>query len=215
MTPSTAQSVFEGFTPSDFDVFTIPGLEQRMEALIASVRPKLHVLGERLAPALSALCGEEMFAHVAKHARRTVNPPDDTWVAFAANKRGYKAHPHFQIGMFSSHLFIQFAIIYESTSKSAFADKALKHLDEIESQIPDSYLWSGDHTVPGGTPHGTMGRTSLTALLDRLRTVKASEILCGIHIDRSDSLLKDGEALITQAEATFETLMPLYRMARS
>ena len=37
--------------------------------------------------------------HVAKHARRSVNPPIDTWVAFAPNKRGYKMLPHFQIGL--------------------------------------------------------------------------------------------------------------------
>ncbi|AJY76413.1 YktB family protein [Paenibacillus beijingensis] len=214
MTQIVTHSIFEGFAPSDFDVFTIPGLEPRMDALISSVRPKLNQLGERLAPALSVLCGEEMFAHVAKHARRTVNPPDDTWVAFAPNKRGYKAHPHFQIGLFSTHLFIQFAIIYESTSKSAFADEALGHLESIIAQIPAGYVWSGDHTVPGGTAHGSLGRDALAALLSRLRSVKASEILCGIHIDRSNPLLLDGEALIARAEETFETLLPLYRMAR-
>src|SRR4029453_11001355 len=38
-------------------------------------------------------------AHVAKHMRRTVNPPDDTWVAFAADKRGYKKHCHFKVAV--------------------------------------------------------------------------------------------------------------------
>ncbi len=54
-------ALFAGFTQEDFDVFTIPGLEPRMEALIGLVRPKLNLLGERLSPALSVLCGEEMF----------------------------------------------------------------------------------------------------------------------------------------------------------
>ena len=31
--------------------------------------------------------------------RRTVNPPDDTWVAFAADKRGYKKHCHFKVAV--------------------------------------------------------------------------------------------------------------------
>ena len=72
-----------GFTDQDFDVFSVPGLEARMEVLIERVRPKLEALGAELSPYVSALAGEEMFVHVAKHARRTVNPPIDTWVAWA------------------------------------------------------------------------------------------------------------------------------------
>ncbi|MDQ0168823.1 uncharacterized protein YktB (UPF0637 family) [Paenibacillus tundrae] len=72
---------FSGFNNRDFDVFQVPGLEPRMEMLIERVRPKLEALGAELAPYLTELCGEEMFVHVAKHARRTVNPPIDTWVA--------------------------------------------------------------------------------------------------------------------------------------
>ncbi len=31
-----------------------------------------------------------MFPHVAKHARRSVNPPADSWVAFANSKEAIK-----------------------------------------------------------------------------------------------------------------------------
>lgn len=86
MSGSTEAKIEVIFQDVDFDVFTIPGLEARMDALIKTARPKLNELGERLAPALSQLTGEEMYAHVAKHARRSVNPPNDTWVAWAANK---------------------------------------------------------------------------------------------------------------------------------
>ncbi|GIQ61451.1 DUF1054 domain-containing protein [Paenibacillus cisolokensis] len=207
---------FDGFAAADFDVFAIPGLEARMSALIERVRPKLTLLGERLAPALSAMCGEEMFPHVAKHARRTVHPPNDTWVAFSANKRGYKALPHFQIGLFESHLFIQFAVIYEAPDKAAFARRALASLADIARAIPDHYVWSGDHTVAQSTPHGEMKNDGgLARLFERLASVKAAEVLCGIEIRRGDERLRDGEALIGLAEQTFETLLPLYRMARS
>jgi len=215
ITIPSAAAPFAGFDAEDFDVFAIPGLEARMAALIERVRPKLHALGDRLAPSLTLLCGEEMFPHVAKHARRTVNPPQDTWVAFANNKRGYKAHPHFQIGMWQSHLFIQFAVIYESPNKSVFAGHALKALDEIRSIVPPHYVWSGDHMNPAATRHDALQPDELETLFRRLASVKASEVLCGIHIDRCDALLSDGEALLARAERTFETLMPLYRMAYS
>ncbi|CAH1210120.1 hypothetical protein PAECIP111893_03144 [Paenibacillus plantiphilus] len=212
MTQQTTQ-LFSGFTAHDFDVFEVPGLEARMSVLIERIRPKLEWLGERLTPFLSELCGETMYPHVAKHARRTVNPPVDTWIAYAANKRGYKAHPHFQIGMFGSHLFVQFAIIYESNNKSVFAEHALRQLNELDQHIPSHYVWSGDHMVPGGDTQAQLGHEGLRKLLERLRTVKASEALCGIIIDRNDPLLLDGEAFIAKAEETFTTLLPLYRMA--
>lgn len=81
-------------TESDFKVFAIEGFAERMEALKTSLRPKLEKLAARLAPKLSEVTGHEMFVHTAKHARRTVNPPPETWSAFAFRARGYKAVPH-------------------------------------------------------------------------------------------------------------------------
>ncbi|MBM7564340.1 YktB family protein [Paenibacillus sacheonensis] len=207
------KGTFEGFTPDDFDVFAIPGLEPRMDALIARIRPKLHELGDRLTPFLTELCGEPMFPHVAKHARRTINPPNDTWIAFAPGKRGYKMFPHFQIGLFGSHLFIQFAIIYESDNKTVFAEHALRQLGDIEGHIPAHYVWSGNHMVPGGDTQEELGRDGLAKLFERLRTVKASEALCGIVIDREDPILRNGEAFLAKVKETFRTVLPLYKMS--
>lgn len=204
---------FLGFSSADFDVFDVPGLEARMSVLIERIRPKLNELGTLLAPVLTELCGEPMHAHVAKHARRKVNPPNDTWVAFAPNKRGYKAHPHFQIGLFGSHLFVQFAIIYESDKKSVFAEHASQQIDEIIKHIPSHYVWSGDHMIPVGDKQGDLGHDGLIKLLERLRTVKASEALCGIMIDRNDPLLLNGQAFIDKVIETFRTVLPLYRMS--
>jgi len=209
----TATESFPGFTDRDFEVFEIEGLEPRMEALIERVRPKFNQLGERMAPFLGKTCGEEMYTHVAKHARRTVNAPNDSWVAFARNKKGYKAHPHFQIGLWSTHAFVQFAIIYECPDKMRFAERALAELDSIRKSIPASFVWSKDHMVPEGLKHGGLSDDELAGLFERLKTVKAAELTCGIHIRRGDPLLADAEAFQKRAEKTFRTLMPLYRMA--
>ncbi|TVY00639.1 YktB family protein [Cohnella terricola] len=207
------KTAFKGFDDRDFQVFEIDGLEARMEALIERVRPKFHALGEHLTPFLGEMCGEEMFTHVAKHARRTVNPPNDSWVAFANNKRGYKAYPHFQIGLWSTHVFVQFAIIYECPNKNTFAERALGELDSVRRAVPADYIWSKDHMVPTGLIHGELSDGELIELFDRLKTVKAAELTCGIHIRRGDPLLADGDAFVKRAEETFRTLLPLYRMA--
>jgi len=79
---------FPGFTASDFKVFDIAGFKPRMDAIRSRIRPKLEAAGRDLLADVARVGGAPAFAHVAKHARRTVNPPGDTWVAFAGDKRG-------------------------------------------------------------------------------------------------------------------------------
>jgi len=206
---------FSGFNSSDFDVFQVPGLEPRMEMLIERVRPKLEELGTELTPYLTDLCGEEMFVHVAKHARRTVNPPKDTWVAWASSKRGYKALPHFEVGMFDTHVFVIFAIIYESPNKAVFAEGLKRQLDEVRSNLPGQYYWSMDHMAPHGTLQKDMQDEDYDKIITKLKTVKKAEVMCGLRIDRDDPLAADGDKFLETVRSTFKTLLPLYKMSLS
>ncbi|BAB06356.1 YktB family protein [Halalkalibacterium halodurans] len=203
-----------GFVQADFDVFTIDGLEPRMEKIKNQIRPKLEAFGTELAPTLSSLTGDEMFVHTAKHARRTVNPPNDTWAAFANSKRGYKKLPHFQVGLWESHLFVWFAIIYESPVKGAFAEELLKAPTAIRENIPDSFKWSVDHTKPDTVSESELSDDAFTKMVERLRDVKKAELLCGITLDRKDPLVQDGDKLLHTIEDTFKTLVPLYQLAQ-
>ncbi|MFD2679877.1 YktB family protein [Bacillus seohaeanensis] len=204
---------FTGFTSNDFKIFTIDGLENRMEAIISDIRPKLEALGEHFSVSLSALTGEEMFPHVAKHARRSVNPPNDTWVAFANNKRGYKKHPHFQIGLWETHLFVWFAVIYEAPIKSEYGQELEKKEQEIRKIIPSSFVWSGDHTKPDAKAFSSMSDEEFHSLVKRLQSVKKAEILCGIHLDQDEVVNMSGSELIQKIESTFKTLLPLYKLS--
>lgn len=203
---------FNGFTQEDFQVFTINGLEDRMTAIQEQIRPKLDYLGDHFAPTLSASTGMEMFYHVAKHARRSVNPPDDTWVAFANNKRGYKQHPHFQIGLWETHVFIWFAMIYEAPNKVEFGKKVEENADKIRSMIPGHFVWSGDHTKPDATPFSSMSQDEFIALSERVQKVKKAELLCGLHLDRDTVVRLNGDEFIQEVNIAFETLLPLYKM---
>ena len=154
----------------------------------------------------------EMFPHVAKHARRTVNPPDDTWVAWSDNKRGYKSQPHFQVGLWSTHLFIQFGLIYECKNKATFAYHMRKDLDHVFSTVPASFYWSQDHTRPEATPHHEMNPELMMQWLKRLETVKKAELLCGFMLDRQNPIVHNGAQLAVTIEQTIRTLFPLYRL---
>ncbi|MFC7372021.1 YktB family protein [Fictibacillus iocasae] len=204
--------MFKGFNNRDFDVFKIDGLQERMEKLIERIRPKLEDLGKEYAGELSALSGTEMHYHVAKHARRTVNPPKDTWVAFAPNKRGYKMLPHFQIGLFESHVFIWYAVIYEAPMKVEISKKMLKNVMSIKQQIPDTFVWSPDHMKPEAVSHKELKDNGLEDLISRLGTVKKAELLCGVHVAREKATSMTAEEWHSLLSSTFRQLMPLYEM---
>jgi uncharacterized protein YktB (UPF0637 family) len=206
---------FKGFSDDDFDVFSIDGLESRMTALIENIRPKLEMLGQFYAPTLTTLTGDEMFAHVAKHARRTKNPPIDTWVAFANNPRGYKMLPHFEIGLWGTHLFIWFAVIYESPKRNVIGQNFAKQIDQIYSSIPSDYVWSTDHTNPNTTPHSQLSKAELLTKFLNLQTIKKAEILCGIRINREDAVEMEPSLLLKQINEVFQKLLPMYRLSTS
>lgn len=205
---------FDGFTAEDFSVFQIEGLDPRMEAIISKVRPKLEALGNHFAEELSIQTGEEIFAHVAKHARRSVNPPDDTWVAFAPSKRGYKMLPHFQIGLWETHVFIWFAVIYEAPVKEAFGKQLKKSGRKLIKDIPDSFVWSEDHTKPSAKEQSSLKKADFDRMFSRLEEIKKAEILCGVHLAKEEAVNMSGEEMVQVISESFSKLMPLYKLAQ-
>ncbi|MFD1172057.1 YktB family protein [Oceanobacillus picturae] len=199
---------FQGFTSEDFNTFNIEGLEKRMAAIQDRIQPKFQEVGSLLTDYLAAEIQNEMFLHIAKHARRTVNPPHDTWLAIADNKRGYKKHPHFQIGLFDDNLFIWLALIYELDHKQQIAQAFTDHYEELKA-LPDDFVVSLDHMKKQSIP--------LQALeikdVHRFRDVKKAEFLIGRHLSPTDSRVTNGDAFINTAKETFKSLLPFYQLA--
>lgn len=201
---------FNGFTQNEFDTFTIDGLEPRMKAIQERIQPKFRAIGQPLTDDLSSTLGNEMFLHIAKHLRRSVNPPKDTWLAIAASKRGYKQHPHFQIGLYDDHVFIWLAFIYELPNKTNIANSFLKNLKTIKSTVPNDFVVSLDHMKKDAI---SMKEIDLKKALERFRDVKKSEFLIGRHFRSNDPILSDGDEFFKVVRDTFETLMPLYKLS--
>lgn len=201
---------FKGFIKKDFQTFNINGLDERMEAIRERIQPKFQAIGETLIDDLSTTLENDMYVHIAQHARRTVNPPKDTWMAFCHNKRGYKQHPHFQIGLFDDHVFVWLAYIYELPNKKEIAGSFLDHISEIEKTIPKNYVISLDHTKKDGT---SIKELNLEKSLERFQNVKKAEFLVGRHFSPNEQLLKDGKAFLSEVKNTFETLSPIYKLS--
>ncbi|QTD42452.1 YktB family protein [Sporosarcina sp. Te-1] len=197
------------WTPDDFNVFTIEGLEHRMTALQTRIQPKFSELGQYFASHLSSYGKGEFFPHVAKHARRTVNPPKDSWVAFAPVKRGYKALPHFQIGLWNTHLFIILAVIYENPDKKGITERLQANMNVLTS-LPPTYIVSGDHMKPEAQTIKEAGEAGIEGLLERLQSVKKAEFIVGRHVPRDEAVTLSKEAFMELAQQTMDALLPVY-----
>lgn len=200
---------FTGFEAQDFNTFHVDGLENRMTAIQERIQPKFKTLGDILADDISASVGSEMFVHIARHARRTVNPPNDTWMAFAGNKRGYKKHPHFQIGLWDDHVFIWLAFIYELPNKVQIANNFIQNKDAITA-LPKDFVISLDHMQKNAEALHTI---DLDKALQRFHDVKKAEFLIGKQLKPSDPIVQNGDNFVAFAKDTFEKLVPLYRLA--
>lgn len=204
---------FTGFAQHDFDTFAIEGLDGRMEAIRERIQPKFKALGDSLAQDLSVLSGTEMFLHIAKHLRRKVNPPVDTWLAICPNKRGYKQVPHFQVGLFDDRVFIWLALIYELPNKSNIATTYMKEIDRLQKEIPSDFVLSFDHMKKDVTSLADLDRGGWNDALIRFRDVKKAELLIGRNLSFKDPVLEKPTELELLIKQTFEKLIPLYKMA--
>lgn len=197
------------FTSKDFKVFNVEGLEPRMEALISTTRPKLEALGEYFSAYLSQQTDETFYPHVAKHLRRKTNPPNDTWVAYSTNKRGYKMLPHFQIGLFDDHAFVLFGIIYESPEKERMAAKWQQQINDILA-LDSDFIIKGDHMKKNYELIDALDAEALKQYIERLVNVKKGELLFGKVFLPNDDALKSDKKFLGAVEETFFKLLPLY-----
>lgn len=197
------------FKPKDFKTFSIPGLDARMSALDDNIRPQLHELGDYFSQFLETATGETFYPHVAKHARRVVNPPKDTWVAFATNKRGYKMQPHFQIGLFEGQLFVMYGVMHEAKDKAQQVKVFEDQFDQLKN-LPADYSVSLDHMSQEKTLIKDMDDSSLQKAIDRVKNVKKGEFFVARTLQPGADELKNDKSFISFLEDTFTQLLKFY-----
>lgn len=198
------------FKANDFKAFTVDGLDNRMEALNKHVRPQLHELGEYFSQYLEATTGEVFYPHVAKHARRSVNPPKDTWVAFAINNRGYKMLPHFQIGLFENQLFVMYGVMHEAKDKAQRV-KVFEEQFQTLKNLPSDYSLSLDHMSQEKTYIANMSDDDIQSAIDRVKKVKKGELFVARTLAPNANELKTDKAFLNFLEETFAQLLKFYK----
>jgi uncharacterized protein YktB (UPF0637 family) len=199
-----------------FQVFEIPDFEGRMTALRAQVSPWLAQVGTALAPSLAELAGGPIYPHVALHARRTVNPPEDTWVAFGPRARGYKAERHFKVAVSGGALRFLFEIGPEYEGKAAWAKRWRSTAPSLRPRLASSptLAWfEHEHQEAPASLLTELSAADFVALADRLEKKRDGQLVLGVAIPRREALRLDGKLLAAEAGRVFGALAHGYRLA--
>ena len=205
---TNVENKFLGFTEADFAVFELEEFAERMPSLRAHIKPKLVQLGEILPEALSQIVGETLYPHVAQHLRRTVNPPVETWVAFARTKRAYKPSVHLRVGISRERVRVTVFVEDYADEKLLFAAHLRRH-----AQTLAEHACLYPQIVGYETPNEILTEANLIRFADRMERVKGQHAIFGIGLTRAETI-EAGANLPEKIVAFARILLPFYRVER-
>jgi uncharacterized protein YktB (UPF0637 family) len=203
------------FCAADFRVFDQPGFRARMSAIRARLRPKLEAVGHSLTPAVSRATGGEAFPHVAKHARRTVNPPGDTWVAFGPDARGYKKHCHFKVAVSRRAVRFLFEVGPEHADKTRWAAawrRNAPRLGPVLRRVKGLAWFKNEHDEEAATALADLSPERLAELGDELTRTRDGQLVLGRTVPAAEAARWTEAQYRNAALETFRALAPLYRL---
>ena len=206
---------FDGFNAKDFQVFAIPDFTGRMAAIRAQIQPKLFALAEEIGPKPIPIVGSEVFPHVAKHMRRTVNPPEDTWVAFGPEKRGYKKVQHFKVTISRRCIRFLFEIGPEYAEKAKWARAWQRETGRLVAKLKKATglgWYKNEHDEEPEVLLGSLSSQEIERLAGELTRRKDGQLVLGRRLDESEVVRLKPEAFAQAALATFGDLAPLYKL---
>ncbi len=200
-----------GFSMADFEVFKIEGFSERMGEIYARVRPRLLKLGDELAPELARKLHLEFFPHVAKHARRTINPPPETWCAFGPNERGYKRYAYLALCISSGGIHARVVVKSEADNRPQMAKALERKTSDLMKAFNGTALARYDKWDCAGVPKPSAVDPALFRELSSALEKKSGGIDVGVGWRLGDSLRLDRAEVLD----AFNELVPLYRVCRA
>src|SRR5690242_5122633 len=203
------------FVAADFKVFDVKGFKSRMTEIRTRVRPKLGAFGGSLASSVGRSVGGPVFAHVAQHARRTVNPPDDTWVAFGPDVRGYKKHSHFKVAVSRHCVRFLFEVGPEHADKKRWAaawKRNAPRLAPVLRRVKGLAWFKNEHDEEAAAALADLTTEQLGELADELTRTRDGQLVLGRTVP-ADQAARWTEAQYRDAALeAFRALAPLYRL---
>lgn len=195
------------FTKKDLEIFEVPGFADRMQLIADTVHPKLAKLGELLQPQLSRLVFHQLYPQTAQHLRRTVNPPEETWVAFSPDNAGYKSNVHFSLCVGGIGVQARVAAKQECKDRKVFGQNLIRNVDKLKDLKGSKEMADYSRRDAEGKPATiTEWGSFLTDSGKRLKEVQAAAFDIGINLPLSGDLS-------SHAIQAFSKLVPFYQLS--
>jgi uncharacterized protein YktB (UPF0637 family) len=199
------------FSRDDFEVFGIPTFPERMQAINERIRPKLTTLAAHLQPALNDMANSALCPHVAKHARRTVNPPPETWVAFGPSPRGYKKFGHFGLIVSRGGLHTRVVVKDEAENRPQMAKVLLDRAEALAQLFAEHKVARYDRWDYMGIPELIEPTVDFWKGVTEVLAKKTGGLDIGVGWPVNRAVQLTDEELL----AAFEALLPLYEITRA
>jgi uncharacterized protein YktB (UPF0637 family) len=203
------------FNAADFRVFDVKGFKPRMGEIRVRIRPKLEAMSHSLLPAVSRATGGPAFPHVAKHARRTINPPDDTWVAFGPDVRGYKKHCHFKVAVSRHCVRFLFEVGPEHADKKRWGaawKRSAGKLGPVLRRVRGLAWFKNEHDEEPAAPLVDVPVERLAQLAEELTRTRDGQVVLGRAVAAEEAGRWTEAQYRNAALETFRALAPLYRL---
>lgn len=192
----------------DFDVFTIDGLEKRMEALQARVQPKFELLGRLFADHLSSHGTDEFYPHVAKHARRTVNPLPTAGLPSLQQKGDIKRCLISRLA-FGRRIYSSFWPSSMKTQIKRDCRTAFQTSERPDRPACRLYRLRRPYEAGSNSNRGSRKRRD-RSIVGPVTNRKKAEFLVGRHLDREAAVKMTEPEFLAYAEETINRLLPVY-----
>jgi len=200
-----------GFTPTDFAVFKVEGFSARMQEIYARVRPKLVRLGDELAPELARKLHLEFFPHIARHARRSVNPPAETWTAFGPSPKGYKRYGYLALCISGAGLHARMVVKSEADRRPEMARGLVSNAAQLAKSLRGTGIARYEKWDFKALPVQTAADDELFAALAAGLGKKTGGLDLGFGWSVRDALRLDRAELLD----AYRELEPVYRIVRA
>lgn len=175
------QRIENMFDKNDFKVFDDMTLSGRLNLIKLNLDPKFEDFGTELIQRLEKEYQQQFYMKIAKHQRRTKNPPPDTWLAINQDKKGYKKTPHLEFGLWPDCYFITFSLLADIRNRSDYYPILKKYQQQIEKE---GWGVSNDHTSSILKPS-----TELGEVIDHYQRVKSSDLVIGFELKSDDPIV--------------------------
>lgn len=200
-----------GFTQNDFRIFEIEGFSARMEQIAARVRPRLTRLGAELAPELGRKLHMEFFPHVAKHMRRTVNPPAETWAAWGPSPKGYKRYGYLALCISKLGIHARVVVKSDADNRDEMAQRIAAKSAALAKSLRGTKIARYDRWDVAELPEEQPADEELFTAMSEALKKKTGGIDLGFGWPVREALRIDRAEVID----AFGELEPIYRILRS